>query len=141
MSHVLIIDDSEKIRDTVKLMLESAGFDVSVASDGEDGVNQFRQERFDLVISDIVMPRRDGLQTIRELREMTPDIPIVAMSGGTHFSSEGCGQGITSYALSLAEVLGATRTISKPFSRDNLLLVIRESMSETGSQFLAEDAR
>jgi CheY-like chemotaxis protein len=141
MSHVLIIDDSERIRNTVKLMLESAGFDVSVATDGEDGINQFRQERFDLVISDIVMPRKDGLQTIRELREMTPDIPIVAMSGGTHFSSGGCGQDATSYALSVAELVGATRTISKPFSRDNLLMVIRESMSETGSQFFEAHAR
>lgn len=131
MSHVLVIDDSEKIRKTVKLMLESAGFDVSLATDGEDGLDQFRHERFDLVISDILMPRKDGLQTIRELREMTPDLPIVAMSGGTHFSSGSCDA--TSYALSLAEEFGATRTIAKPFSRDNLFTVIRECMTETGS--------
>lgn len=133
MSHVLIIDDSEQTRNTMKLMLESAGFDVSVATDGEDGLNRFRHERFDLVISDIVMPRNDGLQTIREIREMTSDIPIVAMSGGMHFSAGSSGQNVTSYALSLAEEFGATRTISKPFSRDNLFAVIRECMSETGS--------
>jgi two-component system, chemotaxis family, chemotaxis protein CheY len=139
MSHVLLVDDSEKIRNTVKLMLESAGFDVTLAIDGEDAVNQFREERFDLVISDIVMPRKDGLQAIRELREMTPDIPIVAMSGVTHFSSGMCGQE-TSYALTFAEVFGATRTISKPFSRDDLLTVIRESMSETASRAFDERA-
>lgn len=116
------------------------GFDVSVAADGQDGVEQFRQERFDLVISDIVMPRKDGLQAIREIREMSPDIPIVAMSGGTHFSAGGCGQQITSYTLSVAEELGATRTISKPFSRENLRSVIRESVAEAGSQFFHESA-
>jgi CheY-like chemotaxis protein len=139
MSHVLVIDDSGRIRTAVKAMLESVGFDVSVAADGEEGLDQFRQERFDLVISDIAMPRKDGFQTIRELREMTPDLPIIAMSGGMHFA--GCVQGSTCDALSLAEDLGATRTISKPFSRDNLLSVIRESMSEAGSQFLDEHAR
>ena len=134
MSHVLIIDDSERVRASVRAMLESSGFDVSVATDGQDGINQFRQERFDLVISDIVMPMKDGLQTIREIREMSPDIPIVAMSSGTHFSSEGSAQQMTSYTLSIAEELGATRTIGKPFSRDNLLGVIRESMMEVGTQ-------
>jgi CheY-like chemotaxis protein len=138
MSHVLIIDDSERIRTSVRAMLESAGFDVSVANDGEDGLNQFRQERFDLVISDIVMPRKDGLQTIREIRKMSSDIPIVAMSAGTHFSAGGCGQAVTSYALCAAEELGATRTISKPFSRDNLLSVIRESVIESESQVFHE---
>jgi DNA-binding response OmpR family regulator len=133
MSHVLIIDDSEEVRNSVSAMLESAGFDVSVATDGEDGLNLFRKQQFDLVISDIVMPRKDGLQTIREIRNLSPAIPIVAMSAGTHFSNGGCGQGITSYALCAAEELGATRTIGKPFSRDELLPVIREAVREAGT--------
>jgi CheY-like chemotaxis protein len=140
MSHVLIIDDSEEIRSSVRAMMESMGFDVSEATDGQDGVDRFRQERFDLVISDVVMPRKDGLQAIREIREMSPDIPIVAMSGGTHVSAGGCDQ-ITGYTLSIAEELGATRTIGKPFSRENLRAVIRESVAEAGTQFFRDMAR
>jgi CheY-like chemotaxis protein len=134
MSHVLLIDDSERVRETVKVMLESAGFDVSVASDGVDGLNQFREDRFDVVVSDVVMPRKDGLETIREIRDLSPDIPIIAMSGGTHFSDHGCGQGLTSYALCAAEELGATRAISKPFSRQELLDAIGESVMEAGGK-------
>jgi CheY-like chemotaxis protein len=135
MSHILLIDDSERVRETVRIMLESSGFDVSVAIDGVDGVNQFREDRFDIVISDVVMPRKDGLETIREIRDLSPNIPIVAMSGGTHLSEHGCAQGMTSYALSAAEELGATRTISKPFSREELLNVLRESVMEACSRF------
>jgi DNA-binding response OmpR family regulator len=130
MSHVLIIDDSERVRDTVKAMLESAGFTVSVATDGEDGVKQFQQERFDLVISDVVMPRKDGLETIREIRKVAAHIPIIAMSSGTHAAGTGGTEDAACYGLSLAEDSGATRTIRKPFSRDNLLAVIRECMME-----------
>lgn len=111
MSHVLLIDDSKNTRESVKAMLESAGFDVAVAVDGEDGVTQLRQKRCDLVISDIVMPRKDGLQTIHEIRELAPDIPIVAIGA--------------------VEEFGATRTNGKPLSRDNLLEVIRDSIVET----------
>jgi CheY-like chemotaxis protein len=135
MSHVLLIDDSKRVREIVRVMLESAGFDVSIAIDGVDGINQFREDRFDVVLSDVVMPRKDGPETIREIRDLSPDIPIIAMSGGTHFSDHGCGRGMTSYALCAAEEVGATRTISKPFPREELLNVIRESVTEAASRF------
>lgn len=136
MSHVLVIDDNPKVRSSMKAMLESCGFDVSVAGDGDEGLQQFRQEPFDLVISDIIMPRKDGFETVRELREMTDDVPIIVMSGGSVTARDEIARQATRDALELAETLGATRTICKPFSQDDLLKVIRECLVEKGTGLL-----
>ena len=130
MSRVLVIDDSDRVRRTLKAMLESAGHDVAVAFDGVDGVTQFRDQPFDLVISDVVMPRKDGLQTIRELRQMTEEVPIIAMSGGLQLSDSGDNRQHIDDLLYIAEDLGATRTISKPFSGSDLLAVVGECLDE-----------
>jgi CheY-like chemotaxis protein len=130
MSRVLVIDDSDRVRRTLKAMLESAGHDVAVAFDGVDGVTQFRDQPFDLVISDVVMPRKDGLQTIRELRQMTEEVPIIVMSGGLQLSDSGDNRRHIDDLLYIAEDLGATRTISKPFSCSDLLAVVGECLDE-----------
>jgi CheY-like chemotaxis protein len=130
MSHILVIDDSDSVRRTLKVMLESAGHDVAVAFDGVDGVAQFRDQFFDLVISDIVMPRKDGLQTVRELRQMTDEVPIIVMSGAMQLSSRGASQRDIDDLLFVAEELGATRTISKPFSHSDLLVIVGECLRE-----------
>ncbi len=136
MSRVLVIDDSDSVRRTLRAMLESAGHDVAVAFDGVDGVDQFRDESFDLVISDIVMPRKDGLQTVRELREMTETVPIIVMSGGFQLSASGDNRRDIDDLLFIAEDLGATRTISKPFSQADLLAVVGECLGERSSRAL-----
>ena len=130
LSRVLVIDDSDRDRSTLKAMLESAGHDVAVALDGVDGVTQFLDRSFDLVICDIVMPRKDGFQTVRELREMTEEVPIIIMSGGFQLSDRGDNQRDIDDLLYVAEDLGATRTISKPFSRSDLLAVVGECLEE-----------
>jgi CheY-like chemotaxis protein len=130
MSLVLVIDDSDSVRRSLKAMLESAGHDVAVAFDGVDGVTQFRDQPFDLVISDIVMPRKDGLQTVRELREMTAAVPIIVMSGGFRCVDGGDNQREIDDLLFIAEEVGATRTISKPFSRGDLLAMVGECLGE-----------
>lgn len=136
MSHVLVIDDNPTVRSSMKAMLESCGFDVSVARDGDEGLQHFRQEPFDLVISDIIMPRKDGFETVRELREITDDVPIIVMSGGSRMVGDDIARQATRDALDLAETLGATRTISKPFTQDDLLKVIRECLVEKGTKLL-----
>jgi CheY-like chemotaxis protein len=136
MSHVLVIDDNPKVRSSMKAMLESFGFDVSVARDGDEGLQHFRLEPFDLVISDIIMPNKDGFETVRELREITDDVPIIVMSGGSRIAADDIARQATRDALELAEFLGATRTISKPFSQDDLLKVIRECLVEKGTKLL-----
>ena len=130
MSHILVIDDSDGVRRTLKAMLESAGHDVAVAFDGVDGVAQFQDQSFDLVISDVVMPRKDGLQTVRELRQMTDEVPIIVMSGAMQLSDSGDNQRDIDDLLFIAEELGATRTISKPFSRGDLLAVVGDCLGE-----------
>jgi CheY-like chemotaxis protein len=138
MCHVLVIDDSDGIRTTLKAMLESAGHNVAVAFDGVDGLRQFWRQSFDLVISDIVMPRKDGLEMIRELRQITNDVPIIVMSGGLQTANRGRQCDIDDL-LYVAEDLGATRTISKPFSRSDLLAVVGECLGETRSALRARD--
>lgn len=118
----------------MKAMLEALGFDVSVAGDGDEGLRHFREEPCDLVISDIIMPKKDGFETVRELREITQDVPIIVMSGGSKLG--GSAREATRDALDLAETLGATRTISKPFSEDDLIKVIRECLVEKGTGLL-----
>ena len=128
MSSVLVIDDSDSVRRTVRTMLESAGHDVVVAFDGVDGIMQFQEQSFDLVISDVVMPRKDGLQTVRELRQMTDEVPIIVMSGGLQLSNSGGGRRDIDDLLCVAKDIGATRTISKPFSQGDLLAVVGECL-------------
>ncbi len=102
---VLIIDDDEDIRFILRRALESAGYQVREASDGAAGLKRFREQRPDLVMTDIIMPEREGVETIMALRKESPETAIIAMSGG----------GGADY-LEMAIKLGAVRAFSKPFS-------------------------
>ena len=86
---ILVIDDEPSALDVLRRILEGEGYEVQVAANGLDGVALFRQQPCDLVITDMVMPVKDGLQTILELREEAPDLPIIAISGGGVISKEG----------------------------------------------------
>jgi CheY-like chemotaxis protein len=130
MSRVLVIDDSDRVRQTLTEMLESAGHHVVAAFDGVDGLAQFREQPFDLVISDIIMPRKDGLQTVRELRQMTDAVPIIVMSQALQLSGDGERRRDVDDLLDVVEDLGATRTISKPFSRGDLLAAVGACLEE-----------
>lgn len=103
---VLIIDDDEDIRFILRRALESAGYQVREASDGAAGLKRFREQRPDLVMTDIIMPEREGVETIMALRKESPETAIIAMSGGG---------GGADY-LEMAIKLGAVRAFSKPFS-------------------------
>src|SRR4029434_1162145 len=99
-------------------MLESAGHDVVVAFDGVDGITQFQDQSFDLVISDVVMPRKDGFQTVRELRQMTNEVPIIVMSGGLQLSNNGDSRRDIDDLLCVAEECSAERWASCPAAVD-----------------------
>ena len=112
-----------------------AGHQVDLAVDGVDGLQQFQLHPFDLVIADIFMPNKEGLETIRELRRITPLTPIITMTGsfpGPHRSGD---LGNIDY-LRMAQVFGATRTLSKPFSHRELLALVDECLGgrKSGSQ-------
>ena len=82
MARVLVVDDEEDMRRVVGLMLKNAGHDAVLAVDGNDALQQFERQHFDLVICDIFMPNKEGIETLRELRGLDPALPVIMMSGG-----------------------------------------------------------
>lgn len=120
MARVLVVDDEPMVRRTLRLMLERAGHGVEEAEDGDQGWEKFSTMRPDLVLIDIIMPNREGVETIAELRQLDAHTPIVAMSGG--------GQVNGTVFLELARRLGATRTLKKPIRSAQLLAVLEECL-------------
>jgi CheY-like chemotaxis protein len=118
MPRILIIDDDDIIKRMLRRMLTRAGYDVLDAADGKEGIERFRENDVDLVITDLIMPEKEGLEMIMELKTDFPDIKIIAMSGGAQMGPEGY--------LQLADALGAQRTLKKPIAREDLLAAIEE---------------
>jgi DNA-binding response OmpR family regulator len=116
MAKILLIDDEEGMRRWTSHFLNTSGHDAFTAADGQPGIELAREIKFDLVITDIIMPDKEGLETIMELKKEYPDLPIVAMSGGGHMRSEDI--------LEMALSLGAVDTLQKPFTGDDLLEMI-----------------
>lgn len=113
MAKILIIDDDLGIRRLVRRILSGAGHAVFEAEDGRKGMEAFRADPVDLVITDLIMPTQEGLETILELRREAPAIAILAISGGG-------AKGVLSY-LDFASKLGADAVLSKPFRAAELL--------------------
>ena len=119
---ILLIDDNDPFRTMVRRMLVTAGYDVQEAANGETGVASYRQQRSDLVFTDIMMPDQDGLATIRELRRVDPLVRIIAISGGDPARGG---------YLEIALKLGARRILQKPFTLDELLAAVTEVVLAT----------
>lgn len=116
MLRILIVDDDDLLRNALHKTLVRAGYEVEDASNGTAALKAYQRQPHDLVITDIVMPDREGLDTIRALRERDADVKIIAMSGG--------GLGRAHDYLTLAHHFGATRIIAKPFSGSDVLAVV-----------------
>ena len=126
MLRVLIIDDEEDIRDALYDVLSRAGFEVDVTSTGDEGIEKRRSEPADVIVTDIIMPGKDGVTTIREIRKEFPDAKIIAISGGGNFGSnlyEPNAIKTTAY-LAAADEAGADVILPKPFDREALLEAI-----------------
>jgi len=121
MESILIIDDEPQIRSMIRLILERSGYTVIEASDGIEGIRRFREKPTDLIITDLIMPNKDGIGMIIELKKEFPDVKIVAMSGGGLNRPEGYLRG--------AQKLGAACTLSKPINRQELLRVVRDTLN------------
>lgn len=113
LHRVCIIDDDPSVREAVTAILTSAGYEVLEAADGEKGLKIVETVRPDLVITDLVMPNREGIETIRESKKRFPEMPILAISAS----------GRVGYAdfLAHARKLGADACLAKPFGPDELL--------------------
>ena len=107
MPYILIIDDERPIRELLAEIFADAGFEVAVAETGTQGLRSVATRRPDLVVTDILMPDKEGLETIMELRRTAPGLPIVAMSGGSLRGRLD--------VLTMASRLGAVRVYKKPF--------------------------
>jgi len=132
MTKVIIIDDEEDIRIVLKEIFVREGFDVAVASNGDDGLNLLREEGADLVITDIIMPGSDGVETAYDIRMEFPKTKIIVMSGGGNVAPldyEPAAITTNAYLASAAAV-GADLTLTKPFDRDELVKAARELTSK-----------
>lgn len=118
MARILIIDDQASIRKPLQAILERAGHEVVSAANGSEAVRLWRQRPGDMVITDIHMPEKNGLEAIVELRQIAPHARILAMSGGDLNARVD--------VLGDAMLLGAARTISKPFTLDEMLRAVEE---------------
>jgi CheY-like chemotaxis protein len=112
MTHVLLVDDDAAIRDIVRRQLERLGCRVTEAEDGAAAGACQRADPADVLLTDLVMPGKEGLETIQDFRQRYPDMRIVAMSGG--------GMGGASNYLTVAKAFGAVSLLPKPFSMDEL---------------------
>lgn len=118
MTKILIIDDDPQVRGMLREAFKEANYEVVEAQDGAEGLKKIKETPVALVVTDILMPQQEGLETIRALRLECPDVKIVAISGG-----------LTSFreidVLHLARKTGAHRTFQKPFHLHELLEAIR----------------
>jgi DNA-binding response OmpR family regulator len=122
MKRILLIDDEEGLRAMLRLSLEKMGYAVMEARDGAEAVALFKAGPFDLVLTDLMMPEKEGLETIRELRKGHPDLKIIAMSGGGRVGA--------SDNLKMAKIFGATTVFSKPFSFQDLQKAVSALLAE-----------
>ena len=118
MPRILIIDDEAMIRNLLVQILEREGYETITASGGKDGIKIHRENPADLVITDLLMPEKDGIETIMELRRDSRDVKILAMSGGGKIDPE-------TY-LQIAKTMGAIETLAKPFDLRELLKTVQE---------------
>ena len=119
MANILIIDDEPQIRLLLRNIFESEGYSVTEASDGNEGLTLYDDNKVDLILMDLYMPDKEGLETINELKKAYPEIKIIAMSGGG-------GQGRPDNQLNSAKMLGAVAAFEKPVRNEVLLKTVRE---------------
>jgi YesN/AraC family two-component response regulator len=116
MASILVVDDEDLVRFSVRQMLEDAGHTVKEAADGVEGIAQLQSCAFDLMITDIVMPRKEGMETIAEAKQMQPDLRVIAISGGGPVGQF--------HYLELAKQFGADAVLAKPFKKQELIALV-----------------
>jgi CheY-like chemotaxis protein len=116
MANILLVDDEEQLRSILRIVLESAGHEVEEAGNGKEAVESYRSRPADLLVTDIIMPEKEGIETIIQLRESYPKVKIIAMSGGGRTGDQNY--------LKLAKKLGANHVLAKPFSNSEFLAAV-----------------
>lgn len=123
MSHepatILLVDDEELLRAGVQEMLEMSGYSVITATNGHEAMACLKQHAIDLVITDLVMPKMDGVDFVEQLRQIWPDVPVIVVSGSTRNIMQ-------RYGIESIQVPGADASLSKPFKGVDLMSQIKE---------------
>jgi CheY-like chemotaxis protein len=118
MKRILVIDDDDEIRTMISEVLDRSGYETAQAANGNEGMILHRQRPADLVITDIFMPEKEGVETIRELKTLTPSLKIIAISGGAPSLDK-------TRTLNFAGLLGADLTLSKPVVLGELIDAVK----------------
>jgi len=117
VARILIIEDDVSVREFLESLLQRAGFDTVTAANGKEGMEVFHTPPVDLVITDIIMPEKDGIETIMDMKRLSPSLKVIAISGGGRSEPEDY--------LHSARLLGADDAIKKPFNNDDILDSVR----------------
>jgi len=117
---ILLIDDEENFRCVLRQVLVNAGYEVVEASNGAEGIRNFNEKPADMIVTAIIMPEKEGIETIIELKKAYPDVKLIAMSGGGWYG--------TDIDFDMAKKLGAL-TLDKPFALQDLLDAVNELLN------------
>ncbi|MBA4072973.1 MAG: response regulator [Gemmatimonas sp.] len=120
-ARILVIDDDPIVRDLVVEMLRREGYDVESAEDGHAGMKRFHEQPSALVITDVVMPEQEGLETLMQLRRSGHPVKVLAISGGGRVGPDAY--------LDMARTLGAHGILAKPFGREELLDLVTKLLA------------
>jgi len=123
MAKIIVIDDEKDVRDVLKEVLERAGFDVEIAANSDDGLELLRNKGADVVITDIIMPGKNGVETVQDIRKNFPNTRVIVISGGGNITPMEYEPSAikTSAYLASATAAGADVTLTKPFDRREIL--------------------
>ncbi|WP_027722608.1 response regulator [Maridesulfovibrio zosterae] len=122
MPRILVVDDDPISRQVLRAMLEKEGHHVSEADDGSKAVRDYDRSLIDLVITDIFMPEKEGVQTVRELMKENPDIKIIAVSGGSSSANYD--------SLDWIKMFGVKYTFTKPFNSKAIIAAVNDLLSQ-----------
>ncbi len=125
MANVLIIDDDDLMRSMLVQMIEREGLSAIGAENGEKGIELLDKNEFDLIVTDIVMPEKEGLETILYLKKNCPNIPIIAISGGAKIEPK--------LYLNVAQDFGVNYTFAKPINKKTFLTAVRDCLDNSAS--------
>ncbi|WP_341908822.1 response regulator [Ferrovibrio terrae] len=128
MAHILVIDDNAEFREILRSHLEANGHQVALAGNGDQGLAVLDRGGIDIVLTDILMPQRDGIEVLRAAKQHWPGLPVIAISGGGWIDAGDL--------LGMAERLGADLVLQKPVRRDDLISAVdaalRENLRKSG---------
>ena len=121
ITRILIVDDDVQIRNMLRQMLELEGYEVMDAPDGKEALRLYLENPIDLIITDIIMPEKEGIEIIMELRRQFPDVKIIAISGGGRLDP--------AQYLRIAKSAGVQYAFAKPVEREELFKAVRELLN------------